>query len=82
MNNIQKEKQRVMEMKIRVFEKEKLDEFRMAKKKGDQTRVKRILGDILWMRNKDKTLTRTLVGKIERRNNLKHQSLEKLVNHF
>jgi len=69
-------------MKMRVFEKEKLDEFRMAKKKGDSIRVKRILSDILWMKSKEKALTRALLDKIERKNHVRHSSLENLVNHI
>mmetsp|Transcript_662 Transcript_662/g.772 ORF Transcript_662/g.772 Transcript_662/m.772 type:complete len:148 (+) Transcript_662:376-819(+) len=81
-HNQLREKQRLSQMKMRVFEKEKLDEFRMAKKKGDSIRVKRILSDILWMKSKEKALTRALLDKIERKNHVRHSSLENLVNHI
>lgn len=54
----------------------------MAKKKDDQQRAKKALTELLWMRNKEKGLTRAIVGKIQRAKHLRHASVENLVNHF
>lgn len=78
-------------MKLRVFEKEKigrrtqiiiLDEYRMAKKRADSVRAKKALTELLWMRNKEKGLTRAIVNKIQRSKHLRHQSLANLIDQF
>jgi ribosomal protein S28E/S33 len=65
--------------KIKIFEKEKLDEFKMAKKKGDEARAKKVLCELLWSQDKNKELTRVIVGKIQRAKILKPKSVERLL---
>ncbi|CAI2372313.1 unnamed protein product [Moneuplotes crassus] len=74
--NLQIEKQKQMDLKMRVLEKEKLGEYRVAKTKHNQAKAKKALEELLRMKNIDQTHSSSLVGMLERSRHMRHRSMQ------
>ncbi|CAI2372543.1 unnamed protein product [Moneuplotes crassus] len=73
--NLKIQKQKQMDLKMKVLEKEKMGEYRLAKSRHDKAKAKKVLSELLWMKNRDRNHSNSLVGLLTQRRHTRHRSL-------